>query len=110
MREITNINWNVERDFNRLIDEDKTIDEDAWDVSFDWNGYKLTARVSFGITFKTKTSGASDYAPEYTETVSNECELALLELFDEDFCNFKCDIKEWQEIQSKLLDELKVMV
>ena len=110
MREITNINWNVERDFNRLIDEDKTIDEDAWDVSFDWNGYKLTARVSFGITFKTKTSGASDYAPEYKEITEVECELSLLELFDEDFCNFNCDAKERQDIENKLLRELKIMV
>jgi len=111
MREINNINWNYNRTlpFLENYKEDKKIDEDDWSVSFDWNGHKLVASVSFGIEIIVNESEGDRDTPTDETVEAGEIELGLIKLYYDDFDDFECDVREFQDIQDKLRNELKVM-
>lgn len=118
MRKIENINWDIERDFPN-IDEKKNepyYADDCWEVYFEWNGYKLIAKVDFRLELETETEsgGSGVYSGEDGEEITTvsvtETSLELKELYDVDGDTFKIDAKEFSEIQSQLLTELNILV
>ena len=109
MREIKNINWNVEKQFPNIQFDYKNEDsfsDDCWAVAFDWNGYRLTAHLDIRLDLSTYEEDEVGFYEVCVESFN----LELLELYDSECSEWSCDIREFQDIQAKLLDELKVMV
>ena len=107
MREITNINWNEEKQFPNIqfnYKNEDSFSDDCWAVSFDWNGYRLTAHLDIRLDLSTYEEDG------YYEVRVDSFNLQLIELYDSECSEWSCDVMEWQDIQAKLLDELKVMV
>ena len=118
MRKIENINWNIEREFPN-IDEMKNepyCADDCWEVAFDWNGYKLIAKVDFWLDLETtpESGGSGGYDGEDVEEITTvnvtEASLELKELYDLEGDLHKVDSKEFHEIQAQLLTELNILV
>lgn len=108
MREIKNINWNVEAKFPCIQNDYKNEDsfkDDCWAVSFDWNGHHLTAQCDINLSLQTTDLDCGDYRVDVTDFY-----LHLVELYEIDNNVSEIGLKESKEIQSKLLTELKIML
>jgi hypothetical protein len=112
MNKIENTNWNAELKFPNIQDfkDESKIEESCWAVSFDWNGYNLTAQVSFEIDLETNTDEGDNYTPDDITVEAVDFSLSLLILYDSECDVFECSFKERNEIESLLLTDLKIML
>ena len=105
MREITNVNWNAERELLTVEDcTDEYIEETSHYVSFNYNGYNLIAVVDF-------TLDLSEYHEEDTnvhEISVDDTHVEVKELYEVDGDTFTLPSKEIINIEYKLQSDLLI--
>ena len=103
MREVEDINWNVEMQLMGNPCNEKKIKKSCWIVSFTYNGYELEAYVDFELYFD---------IIEETETNKKESEISDVTVKINSVCLegscLKLDVKELINIQNQLETDLKI--
>ena len=107
MKAITNINWDFNDKLLREFEEGENYDNELKDVSFTYNGYDLVAQVSFLVTFCWSVSEGDRDTPRYVEMSCNDCELAIIELYDNNSDLYSLPIRELQDLTEYLTNDLK---
>jgi hypothetical protein len=108
MRKLENINWESERELvivndldNQAIEDDYT--EENWNVSFEYNGHKLTSVIDFVLSLK-------EFDEEETNTHDIDVvsvDVTIKQLLDEYEEVFELTAKDEIELQNILATELK---
>ncbi len=107
---ITNINWNIDKEFPNLNDyknEDR-LKEDAWAVIFEYADKEITAFVDFDLTLETIVDEGDRDTPDEWEVNVTSVELTLKELYDADGDEFKLTARQFTDIENELLTQLEV--
>jgi hypothetical protein len=105
MRIPENINWELEGELININDCDgDNYIEGGWDISFDYNGYKLTATIDFTLDFKRLIEEETN--TDDVEVVS--VDVTIQKLTDEFEDVFELSTKEEIELENSLSIELNI--
>lgn len=105
MTNLENINWELERDLvcvPELREDNYT--EEGWDISFEYNGHKLTSVISFTLDLKI-TEDEHSNSPD-VDVVSTD--VTINEVLDSEGESFELPAKEEIKLQNLLATDLKI--
>jgi len=105
MNNPTNINWEFERELININDlEALEYTEENWEISFEYNGQKLTSVIDFTLDLK-------QYDEEETNSHDVDVvsvDITINKLLDESEEVFELTTKNEIALQNKLAVELKI--
>jgi len=105
MKELRNINWELDTDLVCVPElREESYTETEWDISFQYNGYKLTSIIDFTLDLKITEDEFSN-TPD-VEVVS--ADVTINEMLDSEGETFELPVKEEIELQNRLATELKI--
>ncbi len=105
MRDLKNINWELERDLVNVPElREDSFTETEWTISFEYNGHKLTSIIDFTLDLKITEDEFSN-SPD-VEVLSSD--VTINELTDSDGELFEMTTKEEIELQNLLATELNI--
>jgi len=107
MRKPTNIRWEADDELPKVDGCEGLVNSDFYYMLFDYNGYEVTAVVSFTLRCNSEIDnynlGAFDYS---TDTLVELFELK--EMYINDGEEFKVDLKEFKNIENELGIDLQI--
>ena len=105
-RQITNIRWEAEHELPKVDGSYGVINEDLFYMLFNYNGYEVTAVVSFTLRCKEDwqdcTHGENG---SYTDTTVDL--FSIKEMYINDGEEYKLPLKEFRELEDYLGNDLE---
>lgn len=105
-RQITNIRWEAEHELPKVDGSYGVINEDLFYMLFNYNGYEVTAVVSFTLRCKDDDDNYNEGAWNYGTDTTVDL-FSIKEMYINDGEEYKLPLKEFRELEDYLGNDLE---